>query len=99
MIITLNVTCIPEKIKNVYDYPVSELYVIFLDTLFILLTHFLCISHAGRYKMASVEELSSQEFTVEYIYKTGFRRPIRMKERDNLGLRVPDPSFTVNDVE
>lgn len=38
------------------------------------------------------------DFTVDYMRRTGFRTPIRMKEREYLGLKVPDSTFTVSDV-
>eukprot|EP00041_Stephanoeca_diplocostata_P011327 m.186246 g.186246 ORF g.186246 m.186246 type:complete len:1172 (-) comp18491_c1_seq79:3356-6871(-) len=57
------------------------------------------IIQSGRYKMGNFREMRSKDFTVEYIYRTGFRTPVRMKEFQDLGLQVPDASFTVTDVE
>jgi len=35
----------------------------------------------------------------EYIDKNGFKSPIIIKDKAGLDLKVPDPSFTVDDVE
>ncbi|KAK7493948.1 hypothetical protein BaRGS_00014830 [Batillaria attramentaria] len=43
--------------------------------------------------------LSGGEVTVEYFEEHGFQQPIMVEKKDGLGLLVPPPTFTVEDVE
>lgn len=43
--------------------------------------------------------LSGHEVTQEYFKEHGFNVPVLVEKKDGLGLRVPPPSFTVDDVE
>lgn len=46
----------------------------------------------------NVREMKSKDFNLNFVRKTGLRTPLRFKERDHLGMAIPDASFTVNDV-
>ena len=44
-------------------------------------------------------ELRGYELTFEYLAEHGFERPILVRCKDGLDLRVPHDSFSVQDVE
>ncbi|XP_044738222.1 jmjC domain-containing histone demethylation protein 1-like isoform X2 [Chrysoperla carnea] len=45
-----------------------------------------------------VKEMHGTELTLAYIQRYGFNTPLLFRETTGLGLRVPSPDFTVNDV-
>jgi len=46
-----------------------------------------------------IKKLKGHMLDREYIDKNGFKSPIIIKDKAGLDLKVPDPSFTVDDVE
>ncbi|XP_044293948.1 lysine-specific demethylase 2A isoform X3 [Varanus komodoensis] len=42
--------------------------------------------------------MEGKDFTVEYIQRGGLRDPLIFKSCDGLGIKMPDPDFSVNDV-
>ncbi|XP_061465543.1 lysine-specific demethylase 2A isoform X2 [Rhineura floridana] len=42
--------------------------------------------------------MEGKDFTVEYIQRGGLRDPLIFKNCDGLGIKMPDPDFSVNDV-
>ena len=46
-----------------------------------------------------VKRLSGHEVTPQYFHTQGFKEPILVEKKDGLGLRVPPPSITIEDVE
>jgi hypothetical protein len=57
------------------------------------------IVSSNRFPWGNAERCPSSSFTLEYLLRTGFRTPLLFEERRHLGLVVPDPSFSVSDVE
>lgn len=45
-----------------------------------------------------VKEMHGNELTVAFFQRHGFNTPLLFKEKTGLGLRVPTPNFSVNDV-
>ena len=43
--------------------------------------------------------LHGSQLTTQYFEKHGFSRPIMIKKKDGLGVKVPSPEFRVCDVE
>ena len=43
--------------------------------------------------------LQGSQLTTQYFEKHGFTRPIMIKEKDGLGMKVPSSEFRVADVE
>ena len=39
------------------------------------------------------------DLTIDYLEEHGFDRPILVESKDDLGLRVPPPSFKISDIE
>jgi len=39
------------------------------------------------------------DLTIDYLEEHGFDRPILIETKDDLGLRVPPPSFKISDIE
>jgi len=46
-----------------------------------------------------VVELRGFELTEDYLVQNGFRRPLMVRCKDGLDLRVPDENFSIHDVE
>ncbi|XP_052551668.1 lysine-specific demethylase 2A isoform X1 [Tympanuchus pallidicinctus] len=42
--------------------------------------------------------MEGKDFTVEYIQRGGLRDPLIFRSSDGLGIKMPDPDFSVNDV-
>ncbi|TRY83912.1 hypothetical protein DNTS_014657 [Danionella cerebrum] len=52
-----------------------------------------------QYNSDLVKIMEGKDFTLEYIQQEGLRDPIIFKEADGLGLKMPDPDFSVSDVK
>ncbi|KAM9792272.1 lysine (K)-specific demethylase 2Aa [Neosynchiropus ocellatus] len=52
-----------------------------------------------RFNSDKVLHLQGKEFTYEFVQKTGLREPIVFEKRDGLGIKMPEPDFSVNDVK
>nr|XP_055034262.1 lysine-specific demethylase 2A [Misgurnus anguillicaudatus] len=52
-----------------------------------------------RYNSDLVRIMEGEEFTLEYIQREGLRDPIIFKKPDGLGIKMPDPDFSVSDVK
>ncbi|KAL4641716.1 lysine-specific demethylase 2A-like [Arapaima gigas] len=46
-----------------------------------------------------VRRMEGKDFTLEYIQREGLRDPIIFEKPDGLGIKMPDPNFSVNDVK
>lgn len=46
-----------------------------------------------------VHMMKGKDFTYEYVQREGLRKPLIFKEKDGLGIRMPDPQFTVGEVK
>ncbi|XP_050983314.1 lysine-specific demethylase 2A [Labeo rohita] len=54
---------------------------------------------SDRYNSDLVKIMDGKDFTLEYIQREGLRDPIIFKKADGLGLKMPDPDFSVSDVK
>lgn len=57
------------------------------------------IVDSRKFPSGNVERTSSSAFSLTSMVTTGFRNPMLFEEHRHLGLVVPDPTFTVSDVE
>lgn len=55
--------------------------------------------HTNKYNANFVTFMEGKDFNVEYIQRGGLRDPLIFKNSDGLGIKMPDPDFTVNDVK
>uniref|UniRef100_A0AAR2L3R7 [histone H3]-dimethyl-L-lysine(36) demethylase n=1 Tax=Pygocentrus nattereri TaxID=42514 RepID=A0AAR2L3R7_PYGNA len=55
--------------------------------------------HCDRFGSDRVQRMEGKDFTFEYIQRGGLRDPIIFDRPDGLGIKMPDPDFTVNDVK
>ncbi|XP_056625039.1 lysine-specific demethylase 2A isoform X1 [Triplophysa dalaica] len=55
--------------------------------------------HSDRYNWDLVKIMDGKDFTLEYIQREGLRDPIIFKKADGLGIKMPDPDFSVSDVK
>ncbi|XP_028273488.1 lysine (K)-specific demethylase 2Bb isoform X1 [Parambassis ranga] len=51
------------------------------------------------YNADFVHSMDGKDFTYEYVQREGLRIPLIFKEKDELGIRMPDPEFTVSEVK
>ncbi|XP_051945104.1 lysine-specific demethylase 2A-like [Xyrauchen texanus] len=54
---------------------------------------------SDRYSSDLVKIMDGKDFTLEYIQREGLRDPIIFKKTDGLGIKMPDPDFSVSDVK
>nr|XP_001339797.3 lysine-specific demethylase 2A isoform X1 [Danio rerio] len=54
---------------------------------------------SDRYNSNLVKIMDGKDFTLEYIQREGLRDPIIFKKADGLGIKMPDPDFSVSDVK
>ncbi|XP_051801382.1 lysine (K)-specific demethylase 2Aa isoform X1 [Acanthochromis polyacanthus] len=52
-----------------------------------------------RFSSDRVVRMEGRELTYEFVQRGGLRDPILFEKPDGLGIRMPDPDFTVNDVK
>uniref|UniRef100_A0A673IHD5 [histone H3]-dimethyl-L-lysine(36) demethylase n=1 Tax=Sinocyclocheilus rhinocerous TaxID=307959 RepID=A0A673IHD5_9TELE len=55
--------------------------------------------HNNRFNSDRVKRMEGKDLTYEYIQRCGLRDPIIFERPDGLGIKMPDPDFTVNDVK
>ncbi|XP_077380334.1 lysine (K)-specific demethylase 2Aa isoform X4 [Festucalex cinctus] len=55
--------------------------------------------HSQRFNSDRIVRMQGTDFTYELIQKGGLRDPIFFETIDGLGLKMPDPSFSVSDVK
>nr|XP_055060868.1 lysine (K)-specific demethylase 2Aa isoform X2 [Misgurnus anguillicaudatus] len=55
--------------------------------------------HSSRFSSDRVKRMEGKDFTYEYIQRGGLRDPIIFERPDGLGIKMPDPDFSVNDVK
>ncbi|XP_061118604.1 lysine (K)-specific demethylase 2Bb isoform X2 [Conger conger] len=51
------------------------------------------------YNSNYVKYMDGKDFTYEYVQKEALRSPLVFKVKDGLGLRMPDPDFTVSEIK
>uniref|UniRef100_A0A8C9TKU6 [histone H3]-dimethyl-L-lysine(36) demethylase n=1 Tax=Scleropages formosus TaxID=113540 RepID=A0A8C9TKU6_SCLFO len=54
---------------------------------------------SDRFSSDRVKRMEGKDFTYEYIQREGLRDPIIFEKPDGLGIKMPDPDFSVNDVK
>ncbi|CAM9489295.1 unnamed protein product [Bubo scandiacus] len=52
----------------------------------------------NKFNSTFVVFMEGKDFTVEYIQRGGLRDPLIFRSSDGLGIKMPDPDFSVNDV-
>ncbi|XP_017281092.1 lysine-specific demethylase 2A-like [Kryptolebias marmoratus] len=52
-----------------------------------------------RFGSDRVVRMEGKDFTYEFIQRGGLRDPILFEKPEGLGIKVPDPEFSVNDVK
>jgi hypothetical protein len=57
------------------------------------------IVKTNKFASGHIIELASKELTLDFVRQTGLRKPLRFRERKSLGMKLPEPSFTVADVK
>uniref|UniRef100_A0A672QN70 [histone H3]-dimethyl-L-lysine(36) demethylase n=1 Tax=Sinocyclocheilus grahami TaxID=75366 RepID=A0A672QN70_SINGR len=55
--------------------------------------------HSKRFSSDRVKRMEGKDLTYEYIQRCGLRDPIIFERPDGLGIKMPDPDFSVNDVK
>uniref|UniRef100_UPI003AAB6859 lysine (K)-specific demethylase 2Bb n=1 Tax=Centroberyx gerrardi TaxID=166262 RepID=UPI003AAB6859 len=51
------------------------------------------------YNANFVHMMEGKEFTYEYVQREALRSPLIFKQKDGLGIRMPDPEFTVSEIK
>ena len=46
-----------------------------------------------------LRRMKGLDLTIDYLEEHGFDHPILVESKDDLGLRVPPPSFKISDIE
>ncbi|XP_026102439.1 lysine-specific demethylase 2A-like isoform X2 [Carassius auratus] len=55
--------------------------------------------HSNRFGSDRVKRMEGKDLTYEYIQRCGLRDPIVFERPDGLGIKMPEPDFSVNDVK
>ncbi|XP_042248474.1 lysine (K)-specific demethylase 2Aa isoform X3 [Thunnus maccoyii] len=55
--------------------------------------------HSQRFSSDRVVHMQGKDFTYEFIQRSGLRDPILFDKPEGLGIKMPDPDFSVNDVK
>nr|XP_061792053.1 lysine-specific demethylase 2A-like [Nerophis lumbriciformis] len=55
--------------------------------------------HSQSFKSDRITRMQGKDFTYEFFQRGGLRDPIIFEKMDGLGLKMPDPSFSVSDVK
>ncbi|KAF7240760.1 Lysine-specific demethylase 2B [Varanus komodoensis] len=51
------------------------------------------------YRGDFVRPMDGKDFTFEYVQREALRAPLIFRSKDGLGIKMPDPDFTVRDVK
>ena len=54
--------------------------------------------NSDRFDRCFIQEMSGEEVNLKFFQQNGFEMPILITKKDGLGIKVPEKSFTVNDV-
>ncbi|XP_076020073.1 lysine (K)-specific demethylase 2Bb isoform X2 [Genypterus blacodes] len=54
---------------------------------------------SDHYNADFVHLMEGKDFTYEYVQREALRVPLIFKEKDGLGIRMPDPEFTVSEIK
>ncbi|KAM3874488.1 lysine (K)-specific demethylase 2Bb [Diretmus argenteus] len=54
---------------------------------------------SSNYNANFIHMMEGKEFTYEYVQREALRNPLIFKQKDGLGIRMPDPEFTVSEIK
>ncbi|XP_072514412.1 lysine (K)-specific demethylase 2Bb isoform X2 [Salminus brasiliensis] len=54
---------------------------------------------SGRYSSSFVHFMEGKDFTYEYVQREALRTPLVFKSKEGLGIRMPEPEFTVSEIK
>uniref|UniRef100_A0A8C1RTW0 [histone H3]-dimethyl-L-lysine(36) demethylase n=1 Tax=Cyprinus carpio TaxID=7962 RepID=A0A8C1RTW0_CYPCA len=54
---------------------------------------------SNSYNSEFVQFMEGEDFTYEYVQREALRTPLIFKAKDGLGIRMPDPEFTVSEIK
>uniref|UniRef100_A0A672KD59 Lysine-specific demethylase 2B n=1 Tax=Sinocyclocheilus grahami TaxID=75366 RepID=A0A672KD59_SINGR len=54
---------------------------------------------SNSYNSQFVQYMEGKDFTYEYVQREALRTPLIFKAKDGLGIRMPDPAFTVSEIK
>ncbi|XP_067253659.1 lysine (K)-specific demethylase 2Bb isoform X2 [Chanodichthys erythropterus] len=54
---------------------------------------------SNSYNSEFVQHMEGKDFTYEYVQREALRTPLIFKAKDGLGIRMPDPEFTVSEIK
>ncbi|XP_048476851.1 lysine-specific demethylase 2A [Rhincodon typus] len=54
---------------------------------------------SSMYSASFVRFMDGKDFTFQYVQRDGLRCPLIFKKKDGLGIKMPEPDFSVNDVK
>ncbi|XP_067837895.1 lysine-specific demethylase 2A-like, partial [Heptranchias perlo] len=54
---------------------------------------------SGIYSASFVRFMEGKDFTFQYVQRDGLRAPLIFKEKEGLGIKMPEPDFSVSDVK
>ncbi|XP_060709408.1 lysine-specific demethylase 2A-like [Hemiscyllium ocellatum] len=54
---------------------------------------------SSMYSASFVRFMEGKDFTFQYVQRDGLRCPLIFKKKDGLGIKMPEPGFSVNDVK
>uniref|UniRef100_A0A6P8P528 [histone H3]-dimethyl-L-lysine(36) demethylase n=1 Tax=Geotrypetes seraphini TaxID=260995 RepID=A0A6P8P528_GEOSA len=55
--------------------------------------------YSSKYNADFITLMQGKDFNMEYIQRSGLRDPLIFTSADGLGIKMPDPNFSVNDVK
>ncbi|CAL8278747.1 unnamed protein product [Merluccius merluccius] len=54
---------------------------------------------SNKYNAEFVHAMEGKDFTYEYVQREALRSPLIFKHKDGLGIRMPDPEFTISEMK
>ncbi|KAM6976241.1 lysine-specific demethylase 2B-like [Tautogolabrus adspersus] len=54
---------------------------------------------SNSYSAKFVHSMEGKDFSYEYVQREALRMPLIFKEKTGLGIRMPDPEFTVSEIK
>ncbi|XP_062852370.1 lysine (K)-specific demethylase 2Aa isoform X3 [Trichomycterus rosablanca] len=55
--------------------------------------------YSNRFTSSRIKRMEGKDFTYEFVQRGGLRDPIIFERPEGLGIKMPDPDFSVNDVK
>uniref|UniRef100_A0A8C9KEV2 Lysine-specific demethylase 2B n=1 Tax=Panthera tigris altaica TaxID=74533 RepID=A0A8C9KEV2_PANTA len=76
-----------------------NLYLVMIDLFFFVVVVSCCLFFPFLYFARGPEKNIINYFNYEYVQREALRVPLIFREKDGLGIKMPDPDFTVRDVK